>query len=184
MVSQCCSCNGLSAKCIRCACVKCKRPCVSFLPIRIGKCRNTICSRQESSSLPLSVSWLTTSTVCQRSLPADHQVIDSVSAELHQVTTVGTEPSLDNADAQVPSGRSSVNGHEQDGVECLNTDTESRDLCTNDSQRTVSHGQHNGPTAVVGRRAKGQADESLSSLREVYDEIVHWWKRFFKLLTE
>ena len=99
------------------------------------------------------------------------------------MTIVGAESPQDDADAQVPSGWSSVSEHEhEDDMEYPNTDTESRDLCTTDSQPIDSHGLHsvhNVPIAVVGRQAK----ESLNLLRRVYYEVVHWWKWFFKLPT-
>ena len=110
------------------------------------------------------------------------------------MTTAGAESSSDNADAQVQLGWFPLDGqsHEHgDDVECLDTDTESRDSCTTDSQpidsqRIDSHSQHNmfsAPVPVVGRQVKRQAKESLSLLCKVYDENVYWWKRLFKLPT-
>ena len=108
------------------------------MPIRTCKCRDTACSGQESlsSSLP----GPTASTTCQGFPSADHQVADSVSAELSWVTTFGAESSSDNANTQVLSDWFPIDGksHEhRDDMECLNTDTESRDLCTTDSRLLI-----------------------------------------------
>ena len=46
----CCSCNGVNARCIRCACVKRKKPCLDCLPQRSGTCRNTVSLRQEQAA--------------------------------------------------------------------------------------------------------------------------------------
>ena len=42
----CCKCNGSTAKCKRCDCVKKKRPCTNCLPLRNGYCCNTVLLRQ------------------------------------------------------------------------------------------------------------------------------------------
>ena len=46
MAGKCCGCNGDGARCIRCVCVKQRRPCVSCLPMKIGRCQNTLSCRQ------------------------------------------------------------------------------------------------------------------------------------------
>ena len=45
-----CSCNGVSARCIRCACVRSKQPCVSCLPGRAGRCWNRLVLVRDGSS--------------------------------------------------------------------------------------------------------------------------------------
>ena len=45
---KCCTCNGEKARCVRCVCVKNKRPCLNCLPGRANSCHNTITQRQSS----------------------------------------------------------------------------------------------------------------------------------------
>ncbi len=44
--TTCCSCNGSNAWCIRCICVKGKKPCVNCHPSKSNKCQNNITHRQ------------------------------------------------------------------------------------------------------------------------------------------
>ena len=45
---RCCQCNGVNAKCIRCACTKEKRSCVSCLPSKSNNCQNLLSCRQRA----------------------------------------------------------------------------------------------------------------------------------------
>ena len=47
-MASCCTCNGGNARCVRCTCVKNKRPCLNCLPGRTNNCHNTITQRQSS----------------------------------------------------------------------------------------------------------------------------------------
>ena len=55
MAARCCTCNGVSAKCIRCLCVRNERPCVSCLPRRSGNCLNSLATRQKVASKSVGV---------------------------------------------------------------------------------------------------------------------------------
>ena len=46
MAGKCCSCNGISARCIRCRCAKSGRPCLSCSPLQSGQCQNGLGIRQ------------------------------------------------------------------------------------------------------------------------------------------
>ena len=51
--SRCCSCNGRSAKCIRCVCARNGRPCFSCLPNNSGRCKNMLSSTQQATPVPV-----------------------------------------------------------------------------------------------------------------------------------
>ena len=53
METVCCPCNGQRARCVRCRCIKDKRPCSSCLPGRNGRCQN---SGRSTSPCPPSAS--------------------------------------------------------------------------------------------------------------------------------
>ena len=77
---------------------------------------------------------------CQRVPPAGSQVVDSDLVELDWVTSVGAETPKEFADAQVPLVRSSISGRGQENkVEYLNEDTDSRDTCMTDLWPIDSH---------------------------------------------
>ena len=46
----CCSCNGVSARCVRCVCARAEQPCVSWLPERTGGCHNALVDSSMSAS--------------------------------------------------------------------------------------------------------------------------------------
>ena len=46
-MAPCCSCNGKSAVCKRCACVRTGRPCTSCLPLKFHHCSNTLAARAD-----------------------------------------------------------------------------------------------------------------------------------------
>ena len=43
----CCSCNGSKARCVRCVCVKKRKPCVNCFPSRVNACQNNLTHRQQ-----------------------------------------------------------------------------------------------------------------------------------------
>ena len=49
-----CTCNGVSARCIHCACVRSEQPCVSCLFGRAGRCRNGLDLIRDGSSTSIS----------------------------------------------------------------------------------------------------------------------------------
>ena len=49
-MAPCCTCNGKSAVCKRCVCVRSGCPCVSCLPLRELRCSNSLQHRQHSSA--------------------------------------------------------------------------------------------------------------------------------------
>ena len=49
-MAPCCTCNGVNARCIRCACVRAGQPCVFCRPRSSGKCRNVLSSPKAVAS--------------------------------------------------------------------------------------------------------------------------------------
>ena len=107
MTAQCCSCNSVNSKCIRCACVKRRTPHSSCLPSRTGSCQNTPLN-------PLSVKPAT-NTTCQLPPSTDSR---SNSANLCQTAIVAdgdAQSPQDNAGTKVLNGQmitNSVDGHQ------------------------------------------------------------------------
>ena len=86
MAARCCQCNGVNAKCIRCACTKEKWPCVSCLASKSNNCQNLLGCRQRAivkAACSPSVSCLS-STLCPSS-PSDF--VDSL-APSHTAPTI------------------------------------------------------------------------------------------------
>ena len=41
-MAKCCPCNGQSARCVRCICMKKNRVCLSCCPLKAGRCQNSM----------------------------------------------------------------------------------------------------------------------------------------------
>ena len=71
MAATCCSCNGVSAKCVRCVCVKEKKPCLNCFPSSSDNCQNITRLRQARITGKNLDKNLSVPSTCTQSPPMD-----------------------------------------------------------------------------------------------------------------
>ena len=55
IMAKCCPCNGQSARCVRCICVKKNRVCLSCCPLKAGRCQNSMTKTGSCTNLGATV---------------------------------------------------------------------------------------------------------------------------------
>ena len=94
---HCCQCNGVNAKCIRCARAKKKSHCVSCLPSKSNNCQNLLSCRQKAvvkAKYSPSVSYPSSPSDFIDSLAPDHTALTiskTVSSSRHSKESSGDE---------------------------------------------------------------------------------------------